>query len=249
MGLHSKNGRLMAVKEIQLETQSEYALRQLESFRGEISVLKRMQHANIVRYLGLAQTDEHLRIVMEFVPGGSIASLLKKFGALRESVAGHYTRQICAGLEYLHRHKVVHRDIKGANVLLRDDGVVKLADFGCAKALATADDVTAKCETVKGTPLWMAPEVLLGKPYSTQADVWSLGCTVVEMLTGKPPFSEFSSPIGALMMLIQKERGPQAPDSCSDTAADFIHACLEFHPEDRPTAAELLRHPFVTGVV
>lgn len=133
-------------------------------------------------FFGSEWNKEFLKIYMEFVDGGSIASLIKTYNPFTENIAARYTKQILEGLEYLHYHKVVHWDIKGANVLVTRNGVVKLSDFGSAKRICSYE------VSMIGTIAWMAPEVIAAKGYNWFADIWSLGCTVYEMLTGKPPF-------------------------------------------------------------
>ncbi len=143
--------------------------------------------------------------VAEYVPGGSLKSLIAKFGKLTDVVVRNYTRQILLGLEYLHRNGYAHRDIKGANCLVGNDGVIKLADFGSSRHWRT--DVTAgggdgDGAEIKGTVGWMAPEVLKHEERRLiswkKADVWSLGCTSIEMATGKAPWSQFDHPMTVL---------------------------------------------------
>jgi serine/threonine protein kinase len=108
---------------------------QIEALQQEISVLRTLQHENIVRYLGCSVEDNTFNIFLEYIPGGSIASVIKKFSSLNESVIRRYTKQILMGLEYLHSHQIIHRDIKGANILVDNKGVIKLADFGASRKL------------------------------------------------------------------------------------------------------------------
>ncbi|KAF7849925.1 hypothetical protein BT93_L0125 [Corymbia citriodora subsp. variegata] len=170
---------------------------------------------------------------------GSLATLYKKY-KLNDVQVSTYTRQIANGLKYLHDQGVVHRDIKCANILVHASGSVKLADFGLAKAIKLSD-----AKTFKGTFLWMAPEVVNPKKtsYGLAADIWSLGCTVLEMLTGQYPYSHLEA-MQALYRIGQGEP-PPVPISLSRDARDFILSCLEVDPNNRPSAAELLDHPFV----
>jgi len=121
---------------------------------------------------------------------GSLQSVIEKYAPLSENLVALYTKQILQGLEYLHFHKVIHRDIKGANVLVDRKGICKLADFGTAKVLLEKDD---QLNSLTGTANWMAPEVIQQSGYGRYADIWSLGCTVYEMLTGSPPWAELKS--------------------------------------------------------
>ena len=156
-----------------------------------MAILQRLDHPNIVRYLGTERTAEHLDIFLEFVPGGSLACLLAKFGAFHEGVIRMYTRQLLLGLHYLHQHRHMHRDIKGANILLDHHGTVKLADFGASKKIESLvtlhGEASAHYKSVKGTPFWMAPEVIRQEGHGRPADIWSIGCTVIEMATARPP--------------------------------------------------------------
>jgi len=131
----------------------------------------------------LQNEDNCLHIVLEFMEGGSLAGIVKK-GPLREHLVKVYIRQVLLGLDYLHQMGVVHRDIKGANILLTKEGIVKLADFGVAIRL----NEDHRSFSLAGTPYWMAPEIIESKgEISTSCDIWSLGCTVIELLTGNPP--------------------------------------------------------------
>ncbi|KAL2324772.1 hypothetical protein Fmac_023830 [Flemingia macrophylla] len=152
------------------------------------------------------------------------------------------TNKILSGLKYLHDRNVVHRDIKCANILVDANGSVKLADFGLAKATKLND-----VKSSKGSPYWMAPEVvnLRNRGYGLAADIWSLGCTVLEMLTRQPPYSHLEG----MQALFRIGRGqpPPVPESLSTDARDFIHKCLQVNPNKRPAAAQLLDHSFTAS--
>jgi mitogen-activated protein kinase kinase kinase 1 len=182
-----------------------------------------------------------LYIFLELVSQGSLLKLYQRY-QLRDSVVSMYTRQILDGLKYLHDKGFIHRDIKCANILVDASGAVKLADFGLAK-VSKLNDI----KSCKGTPFWMAPEVINPKRtdgYGSSADIWSLGCTVLEMLTRKIPYCDLENPVQALFRI---GRGvlPEIPDTLSPDSQDFILKCLKVNPEERPTATELLNHPFV----
>ncbi|NXS01676.1 M3K19 kinase, partial [Oxylabes madagascariensis] len=249
-GLTSQ-GQLIAVKQVvldpsdQLTTEKEY-----RKFHEEVDLLKTLKHVNIVTYLGTCLEDNILSIFMEFVPGGSISSILNRFGPLSEVVLCKYTKQILQGVAYLHDNCVVHRDIKGSNVMLMPTGVIKLIDFGCARRLAWASLSGTRSEllrSVHGTPYWMAPEVINESGYGRKSDIWSVGCTVFEMATGKPPLASMDRV--AAMFYIGAHRGmmPALPDRFSSAAVEFVHACLTRDQHERPSALQLLDHPFVKG--
>ncbi|XP_071725625.1 mitogen-activated protein kinase kinase kinase 1-like [Rutidosis leptorrhynchoides] len=233
-------GFFFAVKEVSLLDQGNQGKQSIIQLEQEISLLSQFHHENIVRYLGTDKDDGKLYIFLELVTKGSLAKLYQKYD-LRDSQVSAYTRQILSGLKYLHDRKVVHRDIKCANILVDVSGSVKLADFGLAKA-TTLNDI----KSCKGTPYWMAPEVVNNrstKGYGLAADIWSLGCTVLEMLTRKIPYYHLEG----MQALFRIGRGepPEIPNTLSAEAHDFILKCLQVNPNDRPTAAQLLDHPFL----
>ncbi|KAI3758987.1 hypothetical protein L6452_06560 [Arctium lappa] len=241
-----ETGRLCALKEVDVipdDTKSSECIRQLEQ---EIKVLRNLEHPNIVQYLGSEVVEDKFCIYLEHVHPGSISKYVReRCGAVTESVVRNFTRHILSGLAYLHSKKTVHRDIKGANLLVDSSGVVKLADFGLAKHLSPhVIDLS-----LKGTPHWMAPEVLqaamrkdANPEHTYTMDIWSLGCTVIEMVTGKPPWSEFSA-VQAMFNVLH--RSPPIPETLSSEGKDFLHRCLQRNPEKRSSAALLLEHPFV----
>ncbi|KAM3742259.1 hypothetical protein ACB098_07G057200 [Castanea mollissima] len=236
----TEDGFFFAVKEVSLLDQGSQGKQNISYLEQEISLLKQFEHENIVQYLGTEKDESKIYIFLELVTKGSLASLYQKY-CLRDSQVSAYTRQILNGLKYLHDKKVIHRDIKCSNILVDANGSVKLADFGLAKVTKLND-----IKSCKGTPFWMAPEVvnIKNRFYGLAADIWSLGCTVLEMLTREHPYSHLEG-MQALFM-IGKGKPPLVPDSLSRDARDFILKCLQVNPNDRPTATQLLDHPFVT---
>lgn len=168
---------------------------------------------------------------------------LKAYGALTENVTRKYTRQILEGVSYLHSNMIVHRDIKGANILRDSAGNVKLGDFGASKRLQTICMSGTGIRSVTGTPYWMSPEVISGEGYGRKADVWSLGCTVVEMLTEKPPWAEYEA-MAAIFKIATQPTNPQLPPHISDHCKDFLKKIF-VDAKQRPSAEELFRNPFV----
>ncbi|XP_071696864.1 mitogen-activated protein kinase kinase kinase 1-like [Rutidosis leptorrhynchoides] len=237
---YNEFGFFFAVKEVSLLDQGNQGKQSIIQLEQEISLLSQFHHENIVQYLGTDKDEGKLYIFLELVTKGSLAKLYQKY-ELRDSQVSAYTRQILSGLEYLHERKVVHRDIKCANILVDVSGSVKLADFGLAKA-TTLNDI----KSCKGTPYWMAPEVVNNrstKGYGLAADIWSLGCTVLEMLTRKIPYSHLEGM--AALFRIGRGEPPEIPNTLSAEAQDFILKCLQVNPNDRPTASQLLDHPFL----
>ncbi|KAJ9174819.1 hypothetical protein P3X46_013424 [Hevea brasiliensis] len=232
------DGFFFAVKELLLPDGG--IIDQLEK---EVDLLCQLTHPNVVKYFGTSKDESKLYVFLELVSKGSLEKVYKEF-PLQDSHVSVYTKQILKGLNYLHERNVVHRDIKCANVLVDENGCVKIADFGLAK-VTNSNAIIKSC---KGTVYWMAPEVFNNKKaggYGFQADIWSVGCTVLEMLTGKPPYSDLGLEKGQLIYRIGKGHLPSLPDSLSDDSRDFIQRCLKVNPKDRPTTAELLEHPFV----
>ncbi|XP_024528466.1 mitogen-activated protein kinase kinase kinase 1a [Selaginella moellendorffii] len=232
------DGNYFAVKEVPLSNANDQSGLQLQQ---EVNLLGNLRHENIVQYLGTQKTKDKLYIFLELVTQGSIVSQYKHFEMFDEQIR-KYTKQILSGLKYLHEKKVVHRDIKCANILVHAHGTVKLADFGMAKQLEKIDSM----RSCKGSVYWMAPEVINPKKTAGfPADIWSLGCTVLEMATGKPPFSDWEW--NTVFFRVGRGALPEIPDSIQGDARDFILECLQADPSKRPTASKLLDHPFVNS--
>ncbi|GLT84987.1 hypothetical protein SLE2022_031910 [Rubroshorea leprosula] len=235
----SGGGSFFAIKEVSLLDQESRGSESISQLEQEIGLLSQFEHENIVRYYGTEKDESKLYIFLELVTLGSLLSLYQTYN-LKDSQVSFYTRQILHGLKYLHDRDVVHRDIKCANILVDASGSVKLADFGLAKVTKLND-----VKSCKGTAFWMAPEVVNRKNqgYGLPADIWSLGCTVLEMLTRQIPYSHLEC-MQALYR-IGKGEPPPVPDFLSNNARDFILQCLQVNPNNRPTAAQLLHHSFV----
>lgn len=174
---------------------------------------------------------------------------MEKFGKLSESVVSTYTRQICEGLRYLHHNNIAHRDIKVANILVDDRGTIKLADFGASKAIqqdTIRDESTKKGLT--GTPLYMAPEVVTASSPGRKADIWAIGCTVLELATGQMPWKAlgFRAVMPLLLHIAHSGETPPVPETgISDSLRSFLGRCFQRDPALRATADELLQHPFL----
>ncbi|KAJ7540029.1 hypothetical protein O6H91_11G119200 [Diphasiastrum complanatum] len=237
--LDLENGDFVAIKQVSLEN---IPAEDLASIMLEIDLLKNLNHKNIVKYQGSFKTKTHLYIILEYVENGSLASIIKpnKFGAFPESLVAVYIAQVLEGLAYLHEQGVIHRDIKGANILTTKEGLVKLADFGVATKLTEADLNT---HSVVGTPYWMAPEVIEMSGVSAASDIWSVGCTVIELLTCVPPYYDLQ-PMPALFRIVQDDH-PPIPEHLSAGITDFLHQCFRKDAKLRPDAKTLLKHSWI----
>ncbi|KAJ6239121.1 mitogen-activated protein kinase kinase kinase a [Anaeramoeba flamelloides] len=241
LGFNLDSGELIAVKQI---PQSEHNPKEMDQLQQEVQLMAQLEHENIVKYLGTSKDEDFVNIFLEYIPGGSLSSLLSRFGGLEESVIQLYTRQILQGLKYLHNHSILHRDIKGANLLVDTDGSIKLADFGAAKKI-TGYSQPDETTSLTGTPFWMAPEVIKSNTYRKESDIWSLGCTVVEMLTAQHPWAEYNETVSVLFHIATCKAGPAYPTTISEECKDFLDLCFQIDPDDRPTTGILLKHPFV----
>ncbi|KAK7280173.1 hypothetical protein RJT34_25235 [Clitoria ternatea] len=243
MGMNLDSGELIAIKQVLIASGSaskENTQANIRELEEEVKLLKNLKHPNIVRYLGTAREEDSFNILLEFVPGGSISSLLGKFGSFPESVIKMYTKQLLLGLEYLHNNGIIHRDIKGANILVDNKGCIKLADFGASKKVVELATMNG-AKSMKGTPHWMSPEVILQTGHTISTDIWSVACTVIEMATGKPPWSQqYPQEVSALFYIGTTKSHPPIPEHLSTEAKDFLLKCFHKKPNLRPSASELL---------
>nr|XP_039251891.1 mitogen-activated protein kinase kinase kinase 3-like [Styela clava] len=237
-------GRELAVKQVPVQSDSTGTSKEIKALLTEIDLLRRLSHDRIVQYYGSCEDTNTLSVFMEYMPGGSVKDEIKSYGALTEQVTCKYSRQILEGLSYLHQYNILHRDIKGANVLRDASGNVKLGDFGAAKRLQTI--LTASGQTVVGTPYWMSPEVIEGKGYGRRADIWSLGCTVVEMLTTRPPWYEFEA-MAALFKIATQPTKPELPPTVSQSCRDFI-TIIFVDKDQRPYTDDIISHKWFQGM-
>ncbi|KAJ9541734.1 hypothetical protein OSB04_028240 [Centaurea solstitialis] len=241
LGFNSESGQMCAIKEVRVVVDDRSSKECLKQLNQEITLLSQLSHPNIVQYYGSELAEESLSVYLEYVSGGSIHKLLQEYGAFREPVIQNYTRQVLCGLAYLHGRNTVHRDIKGANILVDPNGEIKLADFGMAKHITNCTSMLS----FKGSPYWMAPEVVMNtNGYNLAVDIWSLGCTILEMATSKPPWGQYEG-VAAIFKIGNSKDMPEIPDHLSNDAKSFIKQCLQRDPSLRPSASKLLDHPFV----
>ncbi|KNZ71785.1 Protein kinase byr2 [Termitomyces sp. J132] len=250
LGMDASTGLLMAVKQVELPTGSgpnqERKKSMLSALEREIELLKNLQHANIVQYLYSSIDDEYLNIFLEYVPGGSVTALIRNYGAFEEPLVKNFVRQILEGLNYLHERDIIHRDIKGANILVDNKGGIKISDFGISKKvddnLLTGNRVNRP--SLQGSVFWMAPEVVKQSAHTQKADIWSVGCLVVEMLTGEHPWAQLTQM--QAIFKIGSSAKPSIPSDISAEAQEFLRLTFELDHEARPSAAELLQHLWIS---
>ncbi|XP_034997892.1 TRAF2 and NCK interacting kinase b isoform X3 [Hippoglossus stenolepis] len=248
-GRHVKTGQLAAIKVMDVTGDEE------EEIKAEINMLKKYSHhRNIATYYGAfvkknpPGMDDQLWLVMEFCGAGSVTDLIKntKGSTLKEEWIAYICREILRGLTHLHQHKVIHRDIKGQNVLLTENAEVKLVDFGVSAQL---DRTVGRRNTFIGTPYWMAPEVIAcdenpDATYDFKSDLWSLGITAVEMAEGAPPLCDMH-PMRALFLIPRNPAPRLKSKKWSKKFQSFIESCLVKSHSQRPSTEQLLKHPFI----
>ncbi|KAK5258530.1 mitogen-activated protein kinase kinase kinase [Exophiala xenobiotica] len=251
LGMNATTGEFLAVKQVEVNHKAaghdkERIKEMVAALDQEIDTMKDLEHPNIVQYLGFERKEFSVSIYLEYIPGGSIGSCLRKHGKFEESVVRSLTRQTLEGLAYLHHEGILHRDLKADNILLDLDGSCKISDFGISKK---SDNIYGNDATnsMQGSVFWMAPEVVRsqGQGYSAKVDIWSLGCVVLEMFAGKRPWSREEA-IGAIFKLGSLSQAPPIPEDVQSTATvdglNFMYDCFQVNPSDRPTAETLLRH-------
>eukprot|EP00954_Amorphochlora_amoebiformis_P012340 965528-Amorphochlora_amoeboformis.AAC.1 len=246
-GIDLNTGQSIAIKQIRLRSAKD--IEKAKEVEREVRTLKKLSHPNIVELYSVERDGSKLNIIMEYVPSNSISWVINKIGKLSDPYMARVSAQILCALQYCHAQGLIHRDIKGKNVLIDNNGFVKLADFGSA---LLAHDETFKKEKAEYTPLWAAPELAKGEcKYDSKIDIWSLGCTIVEMASAKDPWSEckFANPFMALYSIGNLDRIPQIPEEMSEHGRDFTRKCLTRDPEKRPSASELLEHKWVNQVL
>lgn len=208
----------------------------------EQNIWKGLHHPNVVEFKGSFVGDNGtLNLVVEYVDGLSLAEHLSQYSAFPETLVAEIARQVLSGLQYLHLNGVTHRDLKPANILVDSSASVKICDFGVSRS-ENVQTINPGQQHMVGTPWYIAPEMVEYRPYTTSVDIWSLGCTVLELATGRRPYHELSA-MQVLFRMVE-DRRPPIPAHLSAEAQDFLKACWIWDPQERPSAADLLRHPF-----
>lgn len=272
LGMNARTGELMAVKQVELQSSafaaglvggpdekndqkheqklknaSRIHRKMIDALQHEMNLLKDLHHDNIVKYYGSSEESGNLNIFLEYVPGGSVSSMLNSYGPFEESLITNFTRQILIGVVYLHRKNIIHRDIKGANILIDIKGCVKITDFGISKKLSPLNKQQNKRASLQGSVYWMAPEVVKQAATTEKADIWSTGCVVIEMFTGRHPFPDFSQM--QAIFKIGTSTTPEIPSWATDGSKRFLEKTFLLDYKKRPSAAELLQHPWLDAHV
>lgn len=258
LALHAVTGELLAVKQVEAPSPGANSQNDnkkktmIEALKREITLLRDLRHPNIVQYLGCGSSQEYLNIFLEYVPGGSVQTMLNSYGALPEPLVRSFCRQILTGLSYLHNRDIIHRDIKGANILVDNKGTIKISDFGISKKLEATNLLGGASNnkhrpSLQGSVFWMAPEVVKQTSYTRKADIWSLGCLIVEMMTGSHPFPDCSQ-LQAIFKIGGGKATPTIPDDASPEAKDFLNQTFEIDHNLRPSADDLMLSTFLTPI-
>ena len=236
--MHKKTGKIYSAKIAYIEKTNE-----VESFKKEINILSQCNNQYIVHYFGSYIKGHQIWIILEFCDGGSLYELIKILPRnLNEEEIASIVCMILKGLIFLHENKKIHRDIKTENILLTHEGIAKLADFGVSTQLMHS---FSKKITKIGTPFYMSPEVILQNKYDYKCDIWSLGITTIEMAEGEPPFAKVKGYWVLKKIITHPPKGLKNKEKWSSEFNDFVEKCLIYEPEKRPSAKELLQHPFI----
>ncbi|KAM6077646.1 serine/threonine-protein kinase 36 isoform 1-T1 [Theristicus caerulescens] len=238
-GRRKHSAQVVALKFIPKVGRSE---KELKNLQREIEIMRGLHHPNIIQMLDSFETDKEVVVVTDYAEG-ELFQILEDDGSLPEDQVQTIAAQLVSALYYLHSHRILHRDMKPQNILLGKDGVVKLCDFGFARAMSIH---TMVLTSIKGTPLYMSPELVEERPYDHTADLWSVGCILYELFVGTPPF--YTSSIFQLVSLIVKDP-IKWPEAISPVFKSFLQGLLMKDPHQRLSWPELLSHPFIAGRV
>lgn len=241
LAVNKKTKVKIAIKKIKIEDNQKI----INLAKEEIIIMSKLQHPNILSYLGVSHNDKYLHIYTEYINDGSISNIIKKYGAIKdEKVIKNFVKKILNGIVYLHENRIIHRDIKCSNILV-DKENVKLADFACTFCLD--DSSTYKNAILSGTVPWMAPEMIKKEQFGSKIDIWSLGCTIVEMLNGERPWNECPTVAQIFYMVSIELEKPVIKNEkkLSKELKNFINDCLQHDPKIRSSAQILQSHPFL----
>jgi len=242
--LDKDDGHIFVVKLAKIDEREEEDRKYRDILQQELEICKDLRHTHIVSYLGHEYVRRRLYIKLEYVAGGSMKQMLSTYGALEARLLQKATLGVLEGLNYLHTRSpaVMHRDLKCANVLVDLRFCVKLADFGCSKR-SSEDDMS---KSLVGSAPFMAPEVMQKSGHGTKADIWSLGCVVIEMATASTPWGKFDNQMALICHIFSHPTStPPIPETLSLAGRDFASSCLQRNADARPTTRELLEYELV----
>ena len=242
--ISTKTASIFAVKTISLSSRQKDHTRLFFSIQNEVEILKTLDHPNIIKFYQTEidiETNE-VFIVCEYASNGNLLSVVKQFFPLPMNIVKKFTRELLRALSYIHSKGITHRDIKCENVLIDQSSTAKLSDFGLSSVQKRGSFQVA------GSPYWMAPEVFLGTQSGFEVDIWALGCTVIEMVTGEPPWSRIAKNEKDLRKVINDPGLLNHLPKISQEFSDFLGVCLSIDPQKRPKADELLNHAFLEEV-
>lgn len=242
--VNNSTGEMMAVKEIAIQHNDNVSVVRATD---EMKVLEGIAHRNLVKYYGIEIHRDDMLIFMEYCQEGTLENMIAaSVSGLSELIVRRYTFQLLSGLQCLHEHGVVHRDIKPANIFMtKDSNWLKIGDFGCAAKIKSHTTAVEELKGLVGTQAYMAPEVFAGEQgHGRAADIWSVGCVVVEMASGKRPWAQFETNY-QIMFKVGMGNSPDPPEDMIDEGLDFLELCFEFDPKQRATAQDLMNHDYV----
>ncbi|KAJ2850587.1 mitogen-activated protein kinase kinase kinase [Coemansia brasiliensis] len=249
VGINAGTGEVIAVKQIRLPTELRAAASgsgkladAVQMMQTEVELLRDLDHEHIVQLLGVEVTPGLMSMFLEYVPGGTVQSLVQQHGPLPEAVVHSFVAQITAGLAYLHERAILHRDIKGANILVDHTGTCKISDFGISRkidrsSVAEAGRRRRHQRKILGTVPFMAPEIARASEYSEAADIWALGCVVVQMWSGRQPWDELQEP--QVFFKLGRGEAPPIPDDLTAAGLEFCKHCFVSDPQARWPAVRL----------
>ncbi|CAH8311018.1 unnamed protein product [Eruca vesicaria subsp. sativa] len=243
-GRHLVNGNVVAIKEIAMDRLNK---KLQDSLMSEIFILRKINHPNIIRFIDMIEAPGKINVVLEYCKGGDLSIFIQRHGKIPDVTAKHFMQQLAAGLQVLRDNNIIHRDLKPQNLLLStddNDAALKIADFGFARSLQPR----GLAETLCGSPLYMAPEIMQLQKYDAKADLWSVGAILFQLVTGRTPFTGNSQV--QLFQNIMRSTGLQFPVDCKDLTTDCKDLCqklLRRNPVERLTFEEFFHHPFLSN--
>ncbi|TDL20406.1 kinase-like protein [Rickenella mellea] len=233
-----ETGELVAVKRIPLRGMSEDEIRRIME---DVDLFSMLSHPCIVKYIGAYRDAIFLNVVQELANRGSLGQTLKTFGKLTERLTSSYVTKILDALSYLHRMNIVHGDLKSSKILTTKMGELKLSfTFGVSGGINRQQS-----HDIVGTPNFLAPELIEQQGASPASDIWALACTIIELLTGRPPHSEIDSRLSAVMFRVVEDEMPPIPDECSEGLKGFLRSCFRKDPNERPDVEQLREHAWL----